>query len=191
MRAVAPLPHVLMICCFSLALLQKHVFISIPEFSPLPWWLHFNVLSLLSGPQFYIMCTDDNHCGKNEDMWFYQKAEFVSWSYLPFQLGIYVCVFLGKSVECIFFCFVSLNMLISWASGALDPDSSSTGDLVTSVKRYVVVCFWYIWLWTISFRTSILSVKLKIILICFVFHRGIWAMIVVFLTYCLLQAPST
>jgi phosphatidylserine synthase 2 len=42
-----------------------------------------------------------------------------------------------------------------WASGALDPESSASGDLVTSVKR------------------------------------GVWAMIAVFLAYCLLQAPST
>lgn len=42
-----------------------------------------------------------------------------------------------------------------WASGALDPQSSSSGDVVTSVKR------------------------------------GVWAMITVFLAYCLLQAPST
>ncbi|KAF7133278.1 hypothetical protein RHSIM_Rhsim09G0102000 [Rhododendron simsii] len=42
-----------------------------------------------------------------------------------------------------------------WASGALDPQSSSSGDIVTSVKR------------------------------------GVWAMIAVFLAYCLLQAPST
>ncbi|CAN1840211.1 CDP-diacylglycerol--serine O-phosphatidyltransferase 1 [Linum perenne] len=42
-----------------------------------------------------------------------------------------------------------------WASGALDPESSIDGDVVTSVKR------------------------------------GVWAMIAVFLAYCLLQAPST
>ncbi|KAK9699442.1 hypothetical protein RND81_08G173600 [Saponaria officinalis] len=42
-----------------------------------------------------------------------------------------------------------------WASGALDPESSSSDDVATSVKR------------------------------------GVWAMIAVFLTYCLLQAPST
>ncbi|CAN0871493.1 CDP-diacylglycerol--serine O-phosphatidyltransferase 1 [Linum grandiflorum] len=42
-----------------------------------------------------------------------------------------------------------------WASGALDPESSTAGDVVTSVKR------------------------------------GVWAMIAVFLAYCLLQAPST
>ncbi|KAF9677390.1 hypothetical protein SADUNF_Sadunf08G0102600 [Salix dunnii] len=42
-----------------------------------------------------------------------------------------------------------------WASGALDPESSTSGDVVTSVKR------------------------------------GVWAMIAVFLGYCLLQAPST
>ncbi|GMP83538.1 hypothetical protein CsSME_00037417 [Camellia sinensis var. sinensis] len=42
-----------------------------------------------------------------------------------------------------------------WASGALDPENSSSGDIITSVKR------------------------------------GIWAMIAVFLAYCLLQAPST
>ncbi|KAJ6689619.1 hypothetical protein OIU85_005977 [Salix viminalis] len=42
-----------------------------------------------------------------------------------------------------------------WASGALDPESSTSGDVVTSVKR------------------------------------GLWAMIAVFLGYCLLQAPST
>ncbi|KAF3943903.1 hypothetical protein CMV_029572 [Castanea mollissima] len=42
-----------------------------------------------------------------------------------------------------------------WASGALDPDSGASGDVVTSVKR------------------------------------GVWAMIAVFLAYCLLQAPST
>ncbi|XP_021824283.1 CDP-diacylglycerol--serine O-phosphatidyltransferase 1 isoform X1 [Prunus avium] len=42
-----------------------------------------------------------------------------------------------------------------WVSGALDPESSASGDLVTSVKR------------------------------------GVWAMIAVFLAYCLLQAPST
>ncbi|CAN0877045.1 CDP-diacylglycerol--serine O-phosphatidyltransferase 1 [Linum grandiflorum] len=42
-----------------------------------------------------------------------------------------------------------------WASGALDPEISTSGDVITSVKR------------------------------------GIWAMIAVFLAYCLLQAPST
>ncbi|XP_010527763.1 PREDICTED: CDP-diacylglycerol--serine O-phosphatidyltransferase 1 isoform X2 [Tarenaya hassleriana] len=42
-----------------------------------------------------------------------------------------------------------------WASGALDPESTTSDDLVTSVKR------------------------------------GVWAMIAVFLAYCLLQAPST
>ncbi|XP_028080563.1 CDP-diacylglycerol--serine O-phosphatidyltransferase 1 [Camellia sinensis] len=42
-----------------------------------------------------------------------------------------------------------------WASGALDPENSSSGDIITSVKR------------------------------------GVWAMIAVFLAYCLLQAPST
>ncbi|GAB2296998.1 heat shock protein Pss1 [Dionaea muscipula] len=41
-----------------------------------------------------------------------------------------------------------------WSSGALDPESCSSGDIVTSVKR------------------------------------GLWAMVAVFLTYCLLQAPS-
>ncbi|RVX12524.1 CDP-diacylglycerol--serine O-phosphatidyltransferase 1 [Vitis vinifera] len=46
-------------------------------------------------------------------------------------------------------------MFTSWASGALDPESRSSGNLVTSVKR------------------------------------GVWAMIAVFLAYCLLQAPST
>ncbi|MQL89622.1 hypothetical protein Taro_022199, partial [Colocasia esculenta] len=45
--------------------------------------------------------------------------------------------------------------LLIWASGALDPESTATSDVVTSVKR------------------------------------GIWAMISVFLAYCLLQAPST
>ncbi|KAG8639170.1 CDP-diacylglycerol--serine O-phosphatidyltransferase 1 isoform X2 [Manihot esculenta] len=45
--------------------------------------------------------------------------------------------------------------LLIWASGALDPESSVSGDMVTSVKR------------------------------------GVWAMIAVFLAYCLLQAPST
>ncbi|XXG83838.1 hypothetical protein AAC387_Pa10g1497 [Persea americana] len=45
--------------------------------------------------------------------------------------------------------------LLIWASGALDPESTSSGDLVSSVKR------------------------------------GVWAMIAVFLAYCLLQAPST
>ncbi|RVW16937.1 CDP-diacylglycerol--serine O-phosphatidyltransferase 1 [Vitis vinifera] len=43
-------------------------------------------------------------------------------------------------------------MFTSWASGALDPESRSSGNLVTSVKR------------------------------------GVWAMIAVFLAYCLLQA---
>ncbi|KAI7725379.1 hypothetical protein M8C21_015949 [Ambrosia artemisiifolia] len=47
------------------------------------------------------------------------------------------------------------SCLLIWASGALDPESNSSDDIVTSVKR------------------------------------GIWAMIAVFLTYCLLQAPST
>ncbi|KAL9254747.1 CDP-diacylglycerol--serine O-phosphatidyltransferase 1-like protein [Drosera capensis] len=42
-----------------------------------------------------------------------------------------------------------------WSSGVLDPDSSSSRDIVCSVKR------------------------------------GVWAMIAVVLTYCLLQAPST
>ena len=40
-----------------------------------------------------------------------------------------------------FFCF--LDAFTSWASGALDPESSASGDLVTSVKRYVIIC--YIW----------------------------------------------
>ncbi|CAL1381710.1 unnamed protein product [Linum trigynum] len=42
-----------------------------------------------------------------------------------------------------------------WASGALDPQMSTGGDVVMTVKR------------------------------------GVWAMIAVFLAYCLLQAPST
>lgn len=29
-----------------------------------------------------------------------------------------------------------LLMLISWASGAIDPDNTTSVDLVTSVKRY-------------------------------------------------------
>ncbi|KAJ0038679.1 hypothetical protein Pint_22167 [Pistacia integerrima] len=49
-----------------------------------------------------------------------------------------------------------------WASGALDPESTASGDLVTSVRRFVPVTF-----------------------------LGVWAMIAVFLAYCLLQAPST
>ncbi|KAJ9554208.1 hypothetical protein OSB04_018253 [Centaurea solstitialis] len=51
--------------------------------------------------------------------------------------------------------FLALRFEIFWASGALDPEHSSSADVVTSVKR------------------------------------GIWAMMAVFLTYCLLQAPST
>ena len=31
--------------------------------------------------------------------------------------------------------FSIILVLISWASGALDPDNTSSGDLVTSVKR--------------------------------------------------------
>ena len=36
--------------------------------------------------------------------------------------------------------FVCLLMFTSWASGALDPESSSSGDHVTSVKRCGLVC---------------------------------------------------
>ncbi|RRT73889.1 hypothetical protein B296_00016195, partial [Ensete ventricosum] len=50
----------------------------------------------------------------------------------------------------------------SWASGALDPESSASNDIVTSVKR----C---------AYLKSL----------------GVWAMIAVFLAYFLMQAPST
>ncbi|KAK8647635.1 hypothetical protein V6N13_121365 [Hibiscus sabdariffa] len=64
---------------------------------------------------------------------------WTAWAYKPRTISL---LFLGV-------CF------LIWASGALDPESNLTGDLVTSVKR------------------------------------GVWAMIAVFLAYCLLQAPST
>ncbi|KVI05374.1 Phosphatidyl serine synthase [Cynara cardunculus var. scolymus] len=64
---------------------------------------------------------------------------WTAWAYKPRTISL---LFIGA-------CF------LIWASGALDPESSSSADLVTSVKR------------------------------------GIWAMMAVFLTYCLLQAPST
>ncbi|GKB26494.1 CDP-diacylglycerol--serine O-phosphatidyltransferase 1 isoform X1, partial [Tanacetum coccineum] len=64
---------------------------------------------------------------------------WTAWAYKPRTITL---LFIGS-------CF------LIWASGALDPESNSSADIVTSVKR------------------------------------GIWAMIAVFLTYCLLQAPST
>ncbi|KAI7748395.1 hypothetical protein M8C21_013913 [Ambrosia artemisiifolia] len=64
---------------------------------------------------------------------------WTAWAYKPRTITL---LFIGA-------CF------LIWASGALDPEGSSSADIVTSVKR------------------------------------GIWAMIAVFLTYCLLQAPST
>ncbi|MBA0563191.1 hypothetical protein Golob_008189 [Gossypium lobatum] len=64
---------------------------------------------------------------------------WTAWAYKPRTISL---LFVGA-------CF------LIWASGALDPESSESGDLVTSVKR------------------------------------GVWAMIAVFLAYCLLQAPST
>ncbi|RRT51450.1 hypothetical protein B296_00046200, partial [Ensete ventricosum] len=54
----------------------------------------------------------------------------------------------------------------SWASGALDPESTASKDIVSSVKRLIVI-------------------DLSL------FFRGVWAMIAVFLAYSLLQAPST
>ncbi|XP_076956055.1 CDP-diacylglycerol--serine O-phosphatidyltransferase 1-like isoform X1 [Bidens hawaiensis] len=64
---------------------------------------------------------------------------WTAWAYKPRTITL---LFIGA-------CF------LIWASGALDPEGSSSADIVASVKR------------------------------------GIWAMIAVFLTYCLLQAPST
>ncbi|KAL7001071.1 heat shock protein Pss1 [Sarracenia purpurea var. burkii] len=65
---------------------------------------------------------------------------WTAWAYKPRTISL---LLLGA-------CF------LIWASGALDPhNNSSSGDIVTSVKR------------------------------------GTWAMIAVFLAYCLLQAPST
>ncbi|XP_022727143.1 CDP-diacylglycerol--serine O-phosphatidyltransferase 1 isoform X2 [Durio zibethinus] len=64
---------------------------------------------------------------------------WTAWAYKPRTVSL---LFIGA-------CF------LIWASGALDPEISESGDLVTSVKR------------------------------------GLWAMIAVFLAYCLLQAPST
>lgn len=64
---------------------------------------------------------------------------WTAWAYKPRTITL---LFIGA-------CF------LIWASGALDPEGSSSADIVTSVKR------------------------------------GIWAMIAVFLAYCLLQAPST
>ncbi|RRT40525.1 hypothetical protein B296_00029805 [Ensete ventricosum] len=49
----------------------------------------------------------------------------------------------------------------SWASGVVDPESTASNDVVTSVKS----------------------------LFCFL--RGVWAVIAVYLAYSLLQAPST
>nr|XP_043638593.1 CDP-diacylglycerol--serine O-phosphatidyltransferase 1-like [Erigeron canadensis] len=64
---------------------------------------------------------------------------WTAWAYKPRTITL---LFIGS-------CF------LIWASGALDPKSNSSDDIVTSVKR------------------------------------GIWAMIAVFFSYCLLQAPST
>ncbi|KAA8529092.1 hypothetical protein F0562_034109 [Nyssa sinensis] len=64
---------------------------------------------------------------------------WTAWAYKPRTISL---LLIGA-------CFVI------WTSGALNPENSSSGDLVTSVKR------------------------------------GVWAMIAVFLAYCLLQAPST
>ncbi|GJX58924.1 CDP-diacylglycerol--serine O-phosphatidyltransferase 1 isoform X1 [Tanacetum coccineum] len=64
---------------------------------------------------------------------------WTAWAYKPRTITL---LFIGA-------CF------LIWASGALDPEGSSSADIVTSVKR------------------------------------GIWAMVAVFLAYCLLQAPST
>ncbi|XP_071693264.1 CDP-diacylglycerol--serine O-phosphatidyltransferase 1-like isoform X2 [Rutidosis leptorrhynchoides] len=64
---------------------------------------------------------------------------WTAWAYKPRTITL---LFIGSCI-------------LIWASGALDPESNSSDDIVTSVKR------------------------------------GIWAMICVFLAYCLLQAPST
>ncbi|KAL2894189.1 CDP-diacylglycerol--serine O-phosphatidyltransferase 1, partial [Bienertia sinuspersici] len=64
---------------------------------------------------------------------------WTAWAYKPRTITL---LFIGA-------CF------LIWASGALDPESNTSDNVVTSVKR------------------------------------GVWAMIAVFLTYCLLQAPST
>lgn len=84
----------------------------------------------------------------------------------------------------------------SWASGALDPESTSSGDLVSSVKRYAIFigtsslffCF------SFAYGVFLLFLNMKVTFdayACFFFNRGVWAMIAVFLAYCLLQAPST
>ncbi|CAB4265117.1 unnamed protein product [Prunus armeniaca] len=76
--------------------------------------------------------TSQSNAGDELDPW-------TAWAYRPRTISM---LLIGA-------CF------LIWVSGALDPESSASGDLVTSVKR------------------------------------GVWAMIAVFLAYCLLQAPST
>ncbi|KAE8707253.1 CDP-diacylglycerol--serine O-phosphatidyltransferase 1 [Hibiscus syriacus] len=79
-----------------------------------------------------VQANGDTHSINELDPW-------TAWAYKPRTISL---LFVGA-------CF------LVWASGALDPESSESGDLATSVKR------------------------------------GVWAMIAVFLAYCLLQAPST
>ncbi|XP_004300946.1 PREDICTED: phosphatidylserine synthase 2-like [Fragaria vesca subsp. vesca] len=74
----------------------------------------------------------ESNAGEELDPW-------TAWAYKPRTISM---LLIGA-------CF------LIWVSGALDPESSASGDLVSSVKR------------------------------------GVWAMIAVFLAYCLLQAPST
>ena len=79
-----------------------------------------------------------------------------------------------------------LKMLCRWVSGALDPESSSEGDSIMSVKRCVVQNFIIV-----HAGCSFVSLFgfLKTSSCCF--DRGVWAMIAVYLAYSLLQAPST
>ncbi|GFZ15949.1 phosphatidyl serine synthase family protein [Actinidia rufa] len=90
----------------------------------------------------------DHNAGENGDTSSLASADeldpWTAWAYKPRTISL---LLVGA-------CF------LIWASGALDPQNNSLGDIVSSVKRFVLL-------------------------------RGVWAMIAVFLAYCLLQAPST
>ncbi|KVH96239.1 hypothetical protein Ccrd_001679 [Cynara cardunculus var. scolymus] len=95
---------------------------------------------------------------------------WTAWAYKPRTITL---LFIGS-------CF------LIWASGALDPESNSSDDIVTSVKRLILVVD------EVGFSFCMFCIFKETNIQMFIGHsRGIWAMIAVFLTYCLLQAPST
>ena len=107
------------------------------------------------------------------------------------QIGNWCIITCSRIFSLINFIFLVLHLVViyyayaSWASGALDPERDASGDLVTSVKRFCLFyknqcIYFFIMLNDFLFNT-----------IAIVSCRGVWAMIAVFLAYCLLQAPST